>query len=243
MAADEHKLPLFASTFDEDLLMGVGADVPLDPGDDPRRIAAITEEFKMGFEALKDVKRAVSIFGSARTPEGSPGYDQARKVASSLGLAGYSIITGGGPGMMEAANRGARDVGAQSIGVNIVLPHEQDPNPYQDISITFEHFFVRKVMFVRYAQAYVVMPGGFGTIDEMFEALTLSQTGKIRHFPVILVDSSYWSGLVDWLRNEMLRNANIGAGDIEMLHVCDTPAEVNEIVMAESAALRSLTVW
>lgn len=243
MAADEHKLPLFASTFDEDLLMGVGADVPLDPGDDPRRIAAITEEFAMGFDALKDVRRAVSIFGSARTKADTPAYTLAREVAAALGTSGYSIITGGGPGMMEAANRGARDVGAQSVGCNIVLPHEQDPNPYLDISITFEHFFVRKVMFVRYAQAYVVMPGGFGTIDEMFEALTLAQTGKIRHFPVILVGSDYWSGLIDWLRDKMLRAGNIGPDDVRMLHVCDSPAEVNEIVMAESAMLRSLTVW
>jgi uncharacterized protein (TIGR00730 family) len=240
---DESKLPRFAATFDEDLLLGVGEDVPLSAKDDPERIAEITAEFKMGFEALAEVKRAVSIFGSARTPVTDPDYIRARAIAAELGRHGYSVITGGGPGMMEAANRGARDVGALSIGCNIKLPHEQDPNPYQDISLTFEHFYVRKVMFVRYAQAFVVMPGGFGTMDELFEALTLSQTGTIRHYPVALVGQEYWGGLIDWLRRRMLEDGNIDEQDLALINICETPADVLELLGAEREILRSLTAW
>ncbi len=240
---DDVNLPKFATTSDEDLLLGVGVDVPATPAEDEARVSSIAQEFRMGFSALAEVPRAVSIFGSARTPESHPGYALARKVARVLGDSDYAIITGGGPGMMEAANRGARDAGALSIGCNIELPHEQQPNPYQDICLTFKHFYVRKVMFVRYAQAFVVMPGGFGTLDEMFEALTLSQTGKIRHFPVALVDSDYWGGLIDWLRERMLEEGNIDRRDLELIRVCDTAEEVRELVTAESEALRSLTAW
>jgi uncharacterized protein (TIGR00730 family) len=240
---DKSKLPLFASTVSEDLLLGVGADVPLSAEEDPERIAGIVEEFKMGFEALAGVQRGVSIFGSARTPSTDPDYIRARAIAAELGRNGYAVITGGGPGMMEAANRGAQDVGATSIGCNIKLPHEQDPNPYQDICLTFEHFYVRKVMFVRYAQAFVVMPGGFGTMDELFEALTLSQTGTIRHYPVALVGKEYWGGLIDWLRARMLEDGNIDERDLRLINICETPEDVLELVRAEGAALRSLTAW
>lgn len=187
--------------------------------------------------------RGVSIFGSARTSPNDPDYILARAVAAELGRVGYSIITGGGPGIMEAANRGARDAGAVSIGLNIELPHEQKPNNHQDIQLMFRHFFARKVMFVRYSQAFVVMPGGFGTMDELFEALTLAQTGKIKHFPVALVGGQYWGGLVDWLREKMLENANIDAADLQRLHVCETPEEVRELIGSEGAMLRALTVW
>jgi uncharacterized protein (TIGR00730 family) len=172
-----------------------------------------------------------------------PDYIRARAIAAELGRNGYSVITGGGPGMMEAANRGAQDVGAVSIGCNIKLPHEQDPNPYQDICLTFEHFYVRKVMFVRYSQAFVVMPGGFGTMDELFEALTLSQTGTIRHYPVALVGKEYWGGLIDWLRARMLEDGNIGEEDLSLINICESPEDVLELVGAEREMLRSLTAW
>jgi uncharacterized protein (TIGR00730 family) len=240
---DESKLPPFASTPSEELLLGVGEDVPLTAQDDPERIAAITAEFKMGFEALAGVQRAVSIFGSARTPATDPDYIRARAIAAELGRNGYAVITGGGPGMMEAANRGAQDVGATSIGCNIRLPHEQDPNPYQDICLTFDHFYVRKVMFVRYAQAFVVMPGGFGTMDELFEALTLAQTATIKHYPVALVGKEYWGGLIDWLRARMLKDGNIGEQDLSLINICETPEDVLELVGAEREMLRSLTAW
>jgi uncharacterized protein (TIGR00730 family) len=243
MPQDESNLPRFAATPSEELLLGVGADVPLTAQDDPRRIAEITAEFKMGFEALAGLQRGVSIFGSARTPQTDPDYIRARAVAAELGRNGYSVITGGGPGMMEAANRGAQDVGATSVGCNIRLPHEQAPNPYQDICLTFDHFYVRKVMFVRYAQAFVVMPGGFGTMDELFEALTLAQTGTIKHYPVALVGQEYWGGLVDWLRARMLEDGNIGEEDLGLINICETPEDVLELVRAEGAMLRSLTAW
>ena len=243
MPEDDHKLPPFATTSDEELLLGVGVDVPLDAADDPERIAQIAQEFRMGFEALAGVQRGVSIFGSARTPSDDPDYIRARAIAAELGRNGYSVITGGGPGMMEAANRGAQDAGATSIGCNIKLPHEQKPNPYQDICLMFEHFYVRKVMFVRYAQAFVVMPGGFGTMDEVFEALTLSQTATIRHYPVALVGREYWGGLIDWLRERMLADGNIDERDLAMINICETPEDVLELVRAESAMLRSLTAW
>ncbi len=243
MPEQDPKLPPFASTFDEELLLGVGADVPLSAADDDERIARISAEFRMGFSALAGIDRAVSIFGSARTAPDDPEYFRAREIARTLGEAGYAIITGGGPGMMEAANRGARDAGVTSIGCNIELPHEQKPNAYQDICLTFEHFFVRKVMFVRYAHAFVVMPGGFGTLDELFEALTLSQTGKIRHFPVALVGNDYWDGMFDWLRDRMLAEGKIDERDLGLIRVCDDAREVRALVTEESERLRALTAW
>lgn len=237
------ELPPFASTFDEALLAGIGPDVPIDASSDPQRIVEISAEFRMGFDALADLGRAVSIFGSARTPVTDPYYVLARAVAAEIGRAGYAVITGGGPGIMEAANRGAQDAGVTSVGCNIELPHEQDPNPYQDICLSFKHFYARKVMFVRYAQAFVVLPGGFGTLDELFEALTLAQTLKIRHYPTVLVGSEYWNGLIDWLRGTMLAAGNIDERDLELMHIVDSPDEVRELVIAESELLRSMTAW
>jgi hypothetical protein len=182
-------------------------------------------ELAHGFDQLKVVRRGVAVFGSARTPEGSPGYELARTVGRALGDAGFSVITGGGPGAMEAANLGAREAGAMSVGLNIDLPFEQRHGRYVDLSIDFHYFFARKVMFVRYSGAFVVLPGGYGTLDELFEALTLIQTGKIREFPVVLLDSTYWSGLVGWLRDRMLADGNISPEDVDLLHVTDSVDE------------------
>jgi uncharacterized protein (TIGR00730 family) len=194
--------------------------------DDEARVSRIQGEIENGFDALAHVGKAVSIFGSARTPESDPYYAQARTLAGKLGEAGFSLITGGGPGIMEAANRGARDVGAQSIGLAIELPHEESANPYLDVELEFHYFFVRKVMFVRYSSGFVVFPGGFGTLDELFEAATLRQTEKIRHFPIILFGSDYWQGLVDWLRERMEGEGKLSPGDLDMLEVTDDPDRV-----------------
>ncbi|MBA3328918.1 MAG: TIGR00730 family Rossman fold protein [Solirubrobacterales bacterium] len=193
---------------------------------DADRVERIRAELEMGFSALAGVHRAVSVFGSARTLAGSPGYDLGREAGRRLGEAGFAVITGGGPGAMEAANRGAREAGATSIGLNIDLPFEQDDNHWLDVSLDFHYFFCRKIMFVRYANAFVVLPGGYGTFDELFEALCLIQTGKIRSFPVVLVGTEYWSGLVGWLRDQVLAEGKIDAGDLELLHVTDDLDEV-----------------
>jgi uncharacterized protein (TIGR00730 family) len=184
----------------------------------------------MGFERMAGVRRAVSVFGSARIPEGHPDYQLARAVGRRLGESGFCVITGGGPGIMEAANRGATDAGGESVGLNIELEFEQDPNPYQSLPLQFHYFFTRKVMFVRYANAFVVFPGGFGTLDELFEALLLIQTGKIRHFPVVLMRTAFWSGLVDWLRDRLEANALIAPADLELLTTTDDPDEVVGVV-------------
>jgi uncharacterized protein (TIGR00730 family) len=197
---------------------------------DPWRALRILSEFVEGFEALAGVGRAVAVFGSARTPQDHPMYDAARQVGRSLAEAGFAVITGGGPGMMEAANRGARDAGGLSIGCNIELPHEQEPNPYCDISIDFHYFFARKTMFVKYSDAFVIMPGGWGTLDELFEALTLIQTGKIRNFPVVLFGTEYWQGLLDWIRDVQLPAGAIAPHDVDLLRITDDPAEVCEII-------------
>jgi uncharacterized protein (TIGR00730 family) len=188
---------------------------------DAERLRRIAGELERGFDALRHVGKAVSIFGSARTPRDDPRYAAARSLARELGEAGFAIITGGGPGIMEAANRGARDVGAASVGLGIELPHEQGMNEWVDLSLTFHYFFTRKVMFVRYASGFVVFPGGFGTLDELFEAATLRQTQKIRSFPIVLMDSGYWGGLVGWLRETMLPEGNIVPADVTSLQVCD----------------------
>lgn len=198
------------------------------------RVFRIMGEFVEGFEALAGVDRAVTIFGSARVREndGSEWYQKAVDVANHLGNAGFSILTGGGPGIMEAANKGARDAGVKSIGLNIALPFEQHVNPYVDIMIDFRYFFVRKTMLVKYSQAFVVMPGGFGTMDELFEALTLIQTGKIHNFPVVLFGVSYWSGLIDWLKNTMLPNGKISAADLDLILVTDSVKETCDYIVA-----------
>jgi uncharacterized protein (TIGR00730 family) len=217
-------------TLDEELLLWLGDEPPPVRAADSERVRDIAGEFARGFDALAGVERAVTIFGSARTPREHRDYALVRDVGACLGRAGYAIITGGGPGLMEAANRGAREAGALSIGCNIELPHEQAPNPYLDIALRFRHFFARKVMFVRYASAFVIAPGGYGTLDELFEALTLIQTATIRHFPVILLGDGEWDGLIDWLRARALAERRIEAPDLELLHLVEDPAEVCEIV-------------
>jgi uncharacterized protein (TIGR00730 family) len=218
-------------TTDEEIL---GAQAPLIATErtETERLTRIHDELARGFDALKDIKRGVSIFGSARTSPGDPAYDEARTIGRALGAAGFAVITGGGPGIMEAANRGARDAGACSVGLNIELPFEQGANAYQDIGLTFHFFFTRKVMFVRYATGFVVFPGGFGTLDELFEALVLIQTHKIREFPVVLVGTEWWSGLIDWARERLADEAMISAGDLELLRCTDDPDEVVSIIAA-----------
>ena len=200
--------------------------------DDAARVRRIDAELRMGFERLSHIGKAVSIFGSARTPPEDPMYEQARAVSARLARAGYAIITGGGPGIMEAANRGAHDAAVPSIGLDIELPHEQFENEFVDIGLEFHYFFVRKVMFVRYASAFVVFPGGFGTLDELFEAATLRQTAKIRYFPIILYGSDYWSGLLDWLNSTVAREGKIAPADADCLVVTDSAEEILRVVEA-----------
>src|SRR3954468_4360100 len=199
---------------------------------DRERLERIHAELDKGFELLHDVGYAVSIFGSARVQEGDREYDLARAVACQLSKSGMAIITGGGPGVMEAANRGAKEGGSLSIGLNIELPFEQHETHYLGRELTCHYFFTRKLFFVRYAIGFVVFPGGFGTLDELFEALTLSQTGKSRHFPIVLVGSDYWHGLVDWMRERMLAEGKIDDVDSSLIAVVDDPDEVVEMVFA-----------
>ena len=201
-------------------------------GDVRRSVDLIAAEFIGGFTAVNKIRKpAISIFGSARVPEDDPAYVSARETARKFGEAGWSVITGGGPGVMEAANRGAQEGGAQSIGFNIELPHEQAPNPYLDISVTFRHFYARKVCFVKPAEGFVIFPGGFGTLDELFEALTLIQTDKVLDFPVVLYDSDYWEELLVFVRGELLPKGMISPEDLELLHVTDDPQEAVQIVV------------
>ena len=196
------------------------------------RVFRIQSEIVAGFEHLADVYPAVSIFGSARTPLADAFYDDAVRTAKLLGEAGFAIITGGGPGVMEAANKGAKEGGALSIGCNIELPYEQAINQYLDKAMTFRYFFVRKLMFVKYSEAFVTFPGGFGTLDELYGALVLIQTKKISDFPVILYSRKYWGGMVQWLRDVVLAGNNITPEDVDSIHVVDTPEEVRDIVVA-----------
>jgi uncharacterized protein (TIGR00730 family) len=219
-------------TFDEELLLWLGDEADEVRAADADRIRDIAAEFARGFAALARIGPAVTIFGSARTPRDHPNYALVRDVAAHIGRAGYAVITGGGPGLMEAANRGARDAGALSVGCNVELPHEQRLNDYVDIGIEFEHFFARKVMFVRYASAFVIGPGGFGTLDELFESLTLMQTATIRDFPVILLGDGEWDGLLDWLRETVLPDRRIDAADLDRLHRTSDPEEVCAIIDA-----------
>jgi uncharacterized protein (TIGR00730 family) len=191
-------------------------------GDLAGHVARIASEFRQGFEAVERIGGpGVSIFGSARVAEDHPAYAEARDVARRLAEAGFAIVTGGGPGVMEAANRGAREGGGLSVGFNIELPHEQHSNPYLDVDLTFSHFYARKTMFVKAAEGFVIFPGGFGTFDELFESLTLIQTGKVLHFPVVLFDSGYWSPLLDWIRSRALAEEMVSPEDLELLHVTD----------------------
>ena len=198
---------------------------------DSWRVLRIQSEFVQGFDALGELGNAVTIFGSARTKPDDAEYESAARTARLLGEAGFSIITGGGPGIMEAGNQGASEAGVQSIGLNIELPFEQHVNLHCTTSIDFHYFFVRKTMLVRYAQAFVIYPGGFGTLDEFMEALTLIQTGKIHNFPVVLVGTAFWSGLLDWLRQVVLAGGKISSEDLDLIRVTDSPEEVRDIIV------------
>ncbi len=197
---------------------------------DPWRVLRIQAEFVEGFGLLAELGPAVSIFGSARTAPGTPQYESAEQIAIGLTQAGYSIITGGGPGIMEAANKGAVAANGVSVGLGIELPLEQGLNDYVEIGLEFRYFFVRKMVFIKYSQAFVVLPGGFGTMDELFEALTLVQTGKITKFPIVLVGTKYWSGLLSWIRNDMVDEGKATFDDLELVQVVDDPAEVVQII-------------
>jgi uncharacterized protein (TIGR00730 family) len=229
--AVEHLPPERQRTEDERLLSAAGRPLFLDS--DPWRALRILAEFVDGFDALAEIGPAVTIFGSARATEGDDAYELARTVGRRLAEAGFAVITGGGPGLMEAANRGCREGGGLSVGCNIELPHEQALNPYVDLGVEFRYFFVRKTMFVKYATAFVILPGGFGTLDELSEAITLIQTGKIRHFPVILVGTAYWAGFLAWLRETLLPAGMIAEGDLQLFTVTD---DIEEVVRQVSAA-------
>jgi uncharacterized protein (TIGR00730 family) len=219
------------TSLDEELLEAESAAIISELSDDAR-VDRIRDEIAMGFRALSHIGKAVSIFGSARTPPGDPEYEFARETARCLGQRGFAIITGGGPGIMEAANLGAREAGVPSIGLGIELPHEQGLNQYVDIALDFHYFFARKIMFVRYASGFVVFPGGFGTLDELFEAATLRQTQKIKYFPIVLGGSSYWNGLLDWLRDQVLATGKINPIDVEALTLADDVDLICEILDA-----------
>ena len=202
---------------------------------DPWRVLRIQSEFVEGFGLLAELPRAVSVFGSARTPRDHPHYAAGVQVGAALSAAGYAVITGGGPGAMEAANRGCSDAGGLSVGLGIELPFEQELNEWVDVGISFRYFFVRKTMFVKYAQAFVILPGGFGTLDELFEALTLVQTRKVTRFPVILLGTDYWSGLLDWIRATMVDAGTINESDLDLITVTDDIEEVVTVIKASDA--------
>jgi uncharacterized protein (TIGR00730 family) len=220
-------------TQDEQLLR---SPVRVPPDDfthsDPWRVLRITGEFVEGFDTLAHVGRAVAIFGSARVAPSSPTYELARATARLLAEAGYTIITGGGPGVMEGANRGAQEGHGLSVGCNIELPFEQATNGYVDIALNFRYFFVRKTMFMKYSEAFIIFPGGFGTMDELFEALTLIQTGKVRNFPIVVMGTAYWRGLIDWLRETMLAEHHIAAADLDHLKLTDDPRDALNAILA-----------
>ncbi len=232
--AAEHLSTDAAVTEDEKLF--ARSTRPAFLGEDPWRVLRIMSEFVDGFDALAEVGPAVTVFGSARVAEGSPIYEQAREIGRRLAVDGWAVITGGGPGVMAAANRGCQEAGGLSIGCNIELPHEQSVNPYVDLAVEFRYFFARKTMFVKYADAFVIMPGGFGTLDELFEALTLIQTGKIRHFPVVLVGTAYWAGLIDWARETLIADGTVTEADLALLTLTDDPEEVCRVVRAFARA-------
>jgi uncharacterized protein (TIGR00730 family) len=215
------------ATEDEKLLQRRNRPAFLDS--DPWRALRILSEFVEGFDALAAVGPAVTVFGSARTKPDDPVYETARTIGRLLARDGFAVITGGGPGAMEAANRGAQEGGGLSVGCNIELPHEQTINPYVDLGVEFRYFFARKTMFVKYARGFIIFPGGFGTLDELFESLTLAQTGKIEHFPIVLFGHSYWDGLLAWIRQEGLPRAYLKPEDLDLLQVTDDPEEAAEV--------------
>jgi len=203
---------------------------------DPWRALRIMGEFVEGFDALARLGPAVTLFGSARTQPGDPMYAAAEQVGAGLARAGFAVITGAGPGIMEAANKGCREAGGLSVGLNIELPHEQESNPFVDLAVAFRYFFARKTMFVKYAQGFVIFPGGYGTLDELFESLVLVQTGKIDHFPVILYGKRYWQGLLDWLSDEVAQKHMIAAGDLKLLRMTDDTDEALEWIIEAFAS-------
>jgi uncharacterized protein (TIGR00730 family) len=219
----------------DERLLRVPCDVEVE---DDARLDRIREEVDRGFDALWDVEDGVSVFGSARIAEGHPWYALCRETGACLAKHGFAVITGGGPGLMEAANRGAAEAGGISVGLNIELPKEQEPNPYANRELHFHYFFARKLMFVRYARAFVIFPGGFGTLDEMFESLNLIETGRAAHFPTILVDSAHWAPLLAWIDDSLEDDGLISTADKEMLVTADTPEEVCDHVLRASAAQR-----
>jgi uncharacterized protein (TIGR00730 family) len=228
MDASEPRMP---RTLDEEIIGAQEAAV-VSTLTDLDRIDRVERELRMGFDALAHVGAAASFFGSARTAQDDPEYSLARETARLVGEGGMAVITGGGPGTMEAANRGAQDAGALSIGLNIELPFEQGMNGWVELGLEFHYFFTRRVMFVRYASGFVVFPGGFGTLDELFESLTLIQTGKVRNFPVILMGREYWRGLLDWIVERPLGENKIDAQDVELYTLTDDPEEVGEVLLS-----------
>jgi len=229
------KNPPPGTTQDEQLLESPGPDEFTHT--DTWRVFRIMGEFVEGFDELATLTRGVSIFGSARTKPDDPQYQQAQETAAELARVGFAVITGGGPGIMEAANKGAFEAGGLSIGCNIELPFEQSSNPYLTHGLKFKYFFVRKMMFVKYSLGFIIFPGGFGTLDELFEALTLIQTKKIRNFPVVLVGSAYWNGLIDWVRDYAWKEGKVTDADLRLLHVTDSPAEVVRIIVESQSSL------
>src|SRR6266516_4583744 len=206
-------------------------------GDLAGHVARIADEFMEGFVAVERIDRpAVSLFGAARVGADSREYEQARELGRRFSDAGFAVVTGGGTGVMEAANRGAREAGGVSVGFNIDLPHEQHENPYIDIGVTFRHFYARKTMFVKAAEGFVIFPGGFGTLDELFESLTLIQTGKVLHFPVVLLGRDHWEGLLDWTRERLLEHGLVSAHDVELLHLTDDVGEAVELISSATSA-------
>ncbi len=221
----------FRHTTEDEVLLRSPEPTDIFKSSDSWRVFRILGEFVGGFDSLSTITRGVSVFGSARTPEDNEYYKAARETGKLLAEAGFEVITGGGPGIMEAANRGAFEAGKVSVGCNIELPFEQVANPYQTKSLTFKYFFVRKTMFIKYSNAYIIFPGGFGTLDEVFEALTLIQTRKIRNFPVVLFDSTYWKGLVSWITSTMLSEKNISPEDLGLIHMTDTPKDAVDFII------------
>ncbi len=230
---DEHAP---GTTQDEQLLESPGPDEFTHT--DTWRVFRIMGEFVTGFDELATLSRGISVFGSARTHPDDPDYKAAQETAALLARAGFAVITGGGPGIMEAANRGAFDAGGLSIGCNIELPFEQGSNPYLTKGLKFKYFFVRKMMFVKYSLGFIIFPGGFGTLDELFEALTLIQTQKIRNFPVVLFGSNYWNGLLNWIRDYAMQEGKVSEQDLKLLHLTDSPEEVVKIIVESQSALR-----
>jgi len=227
--------------FDDRALLEYRKEAQDFTGTDPWRVLRIQAEFVEGFDAMSHIGPAVTLFGSARTKPGTPHYEAARMTAATLAENGLAVITGGGPGIMEAGNRGAAEAGGLSVGLNIELPMEQTPNSWQNMSLEFRYFFVRKLMFVKYSIGYVIFPGGFGTMDELFESLTLSQTGKIQPFPVVLFGWEYWGRMLDWLKGSMLSEGYIDGDDLELFHVTDDPSEAANIIVYEAREKGYLT--